>query len=143
MKLKQLSVFLENREGRLSEVLRILAENKINIVAVSLADTSDYGLLRMVVSEPLKGCNVLREEGMQAMITEVIGIRVPHATGSLCEAMDLLLANNVNVEYMYAFANGKDASAVVKTENMDKAVQVLKEGGFDVWSEEDAYHINN
>ena len=141
MKLKQLSVFLENREGRLSEVLRILAENKINIVAVSLADTSDYGLLRM--SEPLKGCNVLREEGMQAMITEVIGIRVPHATGSLCKAMDLLLANNVNVEYMYAFANGEDASAVVKTENMDKAVQVLKEGGFDVWSEEDAYHINN
>lgn len=87
MKLKQLSVFLENREGRLSEVLRILAENKINIVAVSLADTSDYGLLRMIVSEPLKGCNVLREEGMQAMITEVIGIRVPHATGSLCKAM--------------------------------------------------------
>ena len=72
MKLKQLSVFLENREGRLSEVLRILAENKINIVAVSLADTSDYGLLRMIVSEPLKGCNVLREEGMQAMITEVV-----------------------------------------------------------------------
>ena len=143
MKLKQLSVFLENREGRLSEVLRILAENKINIVAVSLADTSDYGLLRMIVSEPLKGCNVLREEGMQEMITEVIGIRVPHATGSLCKAMDLLLANNVNVEYMYAFANGEDASAVVKTENMDKAVQVLKEGGFDVWSEEDAYHINN
>ena len=106
MKLKQLSVFLENREGRLSEVLRILAENKINIVAVSLADTSDYGLLRMIVSEPLKGCNVLREEGMQAMITEVIGIRVPHATGSLCKAMDLLLANNVNVEYMYAFAAG-------------------------------------
>ena len=129
MKLKQLSVFLENREGRLSEVLRILAENKINIVAVSLADTSDYGLLRMIVSEPLKGCNVLREEGMQAMITEVIGIRVPHATGSLCN--------------MYAFTNGEDASAVVKTENMDKAVQVLKEGGFDVWSEEDAYHINN
>ena len=62
MKLKQLSVFLENREGRLSEVLRILAENKINIVAVSLADTSDYGLLRMIVSEPLKGCNVLRED---------------------------------------------------------------------------------
>lgn len=112
-------------------------------MAVSLADTSDYGLLRMIVSEPLKGCNVLREEGMQAMITEVIGIRVPHATGSLCKAMDLLLANNVNVEYMYAFANGEDASAVVKTENMDKAVQVLKEGGFDVWSEEDAYHINN
>ena len=55
----------------------------------------------------------------------------------------MLLANNVNVEYMYAFANGEDASAVVKTENMDKAVQVLKEGGFDVWSEEDAYHINN
>lgn len=142
MKLKQLSVFLENREGRLSEVLRILAENKVNIVAVSLADTSDYGLLRMIVSEPLKGCNVLREEGMQAMITEVIGIRVPHATGSLYQAMNLLLENSVNVEYMYAFANGEDASAVLKTEDIDKAVQVLKDGGFDVWSEEEAYHAN-
>ena len=142
MKLKQLSVFLENREGRLSEVLRILAENKINIVAVSLADTSDYGLLRMIVSEPLKGCNVLREEGMQAMITEVIGIRVPHATGSLCKAMDLLLANNVNVEYMYAFANGADAAAVLKSDDPGRVIDILKGSGFDVYSADEAYRAN-
>lgn len=142
MKIKQLSVFLENRKGRLSEVLGILAENKINIVAVSLADTSDYGLLRMIVSDPFKGCNVLREQGMQAMITEVVGIRVPHATGSLSHAMDLLLDNDVNVEYMYAFANGEDASAILKTKDIDKAVSVLKDGGFDVWKEEEAYHAN-
>lgn len=143
MKIKQLSVFLENRKGRLSEVLGILAENKINIVAVSLADTSDYGLLRMIVSDPFKGCNVLREQGMQAMITEVVGIRVPHATGSLSCAMDLLLDNDVNVEYMYAFANGEDASAILKTKDIDKAVNVLKDGGFDVWKEEEAYHANS
>ena len=79
---------------------------------------------------------------MQAMITEVIGIRVPHATGSLCKAMDLLLANNVNVEYMYAFANGADASAVLKTDEPEKAVDVLRENGFDVWSADEAYKAN-
>lgn len=142
MKIKQLSVFLENRKGRLSEVLGILAKNHINIVATSLADTSDYGMLRMIVSEPIKACNVLREDGMQAMITEVIGIRVPHATGSLYKGMDVLLENDVNVEYMYAFANGEDASAILKTKDIDKAIEVLHNAGFEVWKEEDAYHAN-
>ena len=142
MKIKQLSVFLENRKGRLSEVLGILAENKVNIVAISLADTSDYGMLRMIVSDPYKGCNVLREQGVQAMLTDVIGIRVPHATGSLYHAMELLMEKNVNVEYMYAFANGEDASAILKTKDIDEAILALQEGGFDVWREEEAYHAN-
>lgn len=83
MTIKQLSIFLENREGRLEEVLDTLGRNDINIVALSLADTSEYGMLRLIVSDPVKGKEVLKESGIVAMITDVIALRVPHATGSL------------------------------------------------------------
>lgn len=142
MTIKQLSVFLENREGRLDEVLGTLAKNKINIVALSLADTADYGMLRMVVSDPDMGKTVLKEAGITAMLTDVVALRVPHATGSLCKAMNLIVANDVNVEYMYAFANGEDASAVLKTDEPEKAVKLLLEGGFSVWEADEAYTSN-
>ena len=112
--IQQLSVFLENREGRLDEVLKVLADNDVNIVALSLADTSDYGMLRMIVSDPNKGRAALKEEGITAMLTDVVALRVPHATGSLSKAMHQIVDGEVNVEYMYAFANGSDAAAVVK-----------------------------
>ena len=81
--IQQLSVFLENREGRLDDVLKVLAEKDVNIVALSLADTSDYGMLRMIVSDPAKGRQALKEAGITAMLTDVVALRVPHATGSL------------------------------------------------------------
>lgn len=142
MTIKQLSIFLENREGRLDEVLKTLGANDVNIVALSLADTADYGMLRMIVSDPDKGKAVLREAGITSMLTDVVALRVPHATGSLSKAMHALVAGNVNVEYMYAFANGKDASAVLKSDDPMKAVSLLKENGFDVWSADEAYKAN-
>ena len=142
MTIKQLSVFLENREGRLDEVLRILGTNGVNIVALSLADTSDYGMLRMIVSEPEKGKTVLKEAGITSMLTDVVALRVPHATGSLSKAMHALVEGGVNIEYMYAFANGSDASAVLKSDDPAKVVAILKENGFDVWSADEAYHAN-
>lgn len=142
MTIKQLSVFLENREGRLDEVLHVLGTNGVNIVALSLADSSDYGMLRMIVSDPAKGKAILKEQGIVSMITDVLAIRVPHATGSLSKAMHLLVENNVNVEYMYAFANGADASAVLKTEAPEKAAQILIDNGFGVWKEDEAYRAN-
>ena len=142
MTIKQLSVFLENREGRLDEVLHVLGTNGVNIVALSLADSSDYGMLRMIVSDPAKGKAILKEQGIVSMITDVMAIRVPHATGSLSKAMHLLVENNVNVEYMYAFANGADASAVLKTEAPEKAAQILIDNGFGVWKEDEAYRAN-
>lgn len=81
--IQQLSVFLENREGRLDEVLSILADNDVNIVALSLADTSDYGMLRMIVSDPQKGRAALKDADITSMLTDVVALRVPHATGSL------------------------------------------------------------
>ena len=142
MTIKQLSVFLENREGRLDEVLRTLGTNDVNIVALSLADTSDYGMLRMIVSDPAKGKAVLKEAGITSMLTDVVALRVPHATGSLSKAMHEIVQAGINVEYMYAFANGVDASAVLKSDDPAKVVAVLKAAGFDVWEADEAYHAN-
>ena len=138
----QLSVFLENREGRLNEVLSLLAEGNVNIVALSLADTTEYGMLRMIVSDPVKGRDVLKEAGILAMLTEVVALRVPHATGSLSKAMDYLEQGKINIEYMYAFANGKDAAAVLKSDAPDKVVCILKKNGFDVYTSGEAYTAN-
>ena len=142
MTIKQLSVFLENREGRLDEVLKTLGTNAINIVALSLADTADYGMLRMIVSDPEKGKAVLKEAGITSMLTDVVALRVPHAAGSLASAMHALVTGGVNVEYMYAFANGEDASAVLKSDNPAKAVTILQENGFKVWESKEAYRAN-
>ena len=118
--IQQLSVFLENREGRLDEVLSVLAGNDINIVALSLADTSEYGMLRMIV----------------------VALRVPHETGSLSRAMHQIVEGDVNIEYMYAFANGADASAVLKTDDPARVVDILRGSGFDVWEADQAYVSN-
>ena len=142
MTIKQLSVFLENREGRLDEVLKTLGTNGVNIVALSLADTSDYGMLRMIVSDPAKGKAVLKAAGITSMLTDVVALRVPHATGSLSKAMHEIVQAGINVEYMYAFANGADASAVLKSDDPEKVVTVLKNAGFDVWEADEAYHAN-
>lgn len=140
--IKQLSVFLENREGRLDEVLKALAENNVNIVALSLADTTEYGMLRMIVSNPEKGKDVLKESGFRAMLTDVVALRVPHATGSLSKAMHEIMEGKINVEYMYAFANGTDASAVLKCDDPEKVVGILRGSGFDVWEASEAYVSN-
>ncbi len=140
--IQQLSVFLENREGRLDDVLKVLAKNDVNIVALSLADTSDYGMLRMVVSDPHKGRLALKEAGITAMLTDVVALRVPHATGSLSKAMHQIVEGEVNVEYMYAFANGSDAAAVLKSDDPARVIDILKGSGFDVYSADEAYRAN-
>ena len=140
--IQQLSVFLENKEGRLDKVLNTLAEGDVNIVALSLADSSDYGMLRMIVSDPEKGRMVLREEGIMAMLTDVVALRCPHATGSLSKAMHEIVAANVNIEYMYAFANGGDAAAVLKSDAPEKVVEVLEAAGFGAYSADEADRAN-
>lgn len=142
MTIKQLSVFLENREGRLDDVLKTLGENEVNIVALSLADTADYGMLRLIVSDPERGKQVLKEAGITSMLTDVVALRVPHATGSLSRAMHELVQGGINVEYMYAFANGADASAILKSDAPERAAEILRATGFDVWKADEAYHAN-
>ena len=140
--IQQLSVFLENREGRLDTVLKILAENDVNIVALSLADTSDYGMLRMIVSDPHKGKAALKDAGITAMLTDVVALRVPHAAGSLSKAMHQIVEGEINVESMYAFANGADAAAVLKSDDPTRVIDILKGSGFDVYTADEAYQAN-
>ena len=140
--IQQLSVFMENREGRLDEILKILSEAGVNIVALSLADTSEYGMLRMIVSDPHKGRAALKDEGITAMLTDVVALRVPHATGSLSKAMHQIVEGEVNIEYMYAFANGSDAAAVLKSDEPARVIDILKGSGFDVYSADEAYRAN-
>ena len=108
MFLKQLSIFIENREGRLEKVTETLAANGINIVCISLADTSEYGLLRMIVSDPDKGKQILKENGFSAMLTNVVAVKIPHSFGSLHTITKELSVQELNIEYMYAFTSGMD-----------------------------------
>ena len=133
MFVKQLSVFLENREGRLDKVLAILKENDINIVSLSLADTSDYGLLRMIVSDPAKGKAVLKEAGFTAMLTDVLAVKLAHKVGQLQVLLAEICKAGINIEYTYALATGNDdASIVIKTADLEKAAEVLTKAGVEL-----------
>ena len=128
MFIKQLSVFIENREGRLEEVLAVLKQNNVNIVSLSLADTSDYGLLRLLVTKPEEGRAALVENGFSAMLTDVLGVKLCHRVGQLQELLEEICKAHINIEYMYALSTGTDdASIVIKTSDLEKAAAVLKD----------------
>lgn len=130
MFLNQLSVFLENREGRLDQVLEILKNNHINIISLSLADTSDYGMLRMVVANPEAAKKALKDAGFSAMLTPVLGMRLAHKEGQLQAALSVMSKEGINVEYMYALAtSGDDAVIVIKTTDLEKAAAILDANG--------------
>ena len=130
MYMKQLSVFIENRKGRLGEVLHYLKENNVNILSISLADTTEYGLLRLIVNDAQKARDVLYAEGFSSMLTDVLIIKVPHAPGSLQKILELIAEKNVNIEYMYGLSvESEDASIVLKTNDLDIACEVLKGAG--------------
>ncbi|MDF2542987.1 MAG: hypothetical protein K0S47_2705 [Herbinix sp.] len=144
MVIKQLSVFIENREGRLEHVTEILSDHGINIASFSLADTSEYGMLRMIVSDPEKGRNVLKEEGFSAMLTDVIAVKIAQKVGTLHEILKVLFDASISVEYMYTLATaGKDTSIIMKLSNLTKALQVLEGNSYVVCAAEEAYNINN
>jgi len=127
MKISQVSIFLENKSGRLSEVTRLLAEQKINIRALTLADTSDFGILRLIVNNPQKALSVLRGNGFTVAQTEVIAAEVKDKPGGLAEIVDILSKAKLNIEYMYAFVEKQKEKAIIvfKIENVDKAIEVL------------------
>ena len=130
MFIKQLSVFIENREGRLGEVLTALKDNNINIVSLSLADSSDYGMLRMITSNPEEAKKVLKEKGFSAMLTDVLAVKLEHKVGELQEVLEIICKAGINVEYMYALATkNDDATIVIKTSNAEEAALLLQKEG--------------
>lgn len=135
MFINQLSVFIENRTGRLDEVLETLKEADINIISLSLADSSDYGLLRMIVSDPEKAKNALKEKEFTAMLTPVLGVKLSHQVGQLQVLLAEICKAGINIEYTYALATGNDdASIVIKTADLEVAAKVLEGTGVELVS---------
>ena len=135
---KQLSVFIENRQGRLGEVLNVLKENNVNILSLSLADTTEYGLLRLIVNNPELGKEKLSEEGFSTILTDVLVLKISHQSGSLQKLLKILSDENVNIEYMYGLSiEGQEASVVLKTSDVLKAEEVLSSKGVKTLSAED------
>ena len=133
MYINQLSVFLENREGRLEQVLDTLKQNNINIISLSLADTSDYGMLRMIVSDPQVGKDALKAEGFSAMLTPVLAVKLSHQVGQLQVLLSEICKAGINIEYTYALATGNDdASIVIKPADLEKAAAILDKTGVEV-----------
>lgn len=128
--MKQLSIFLENREGRLEDVLSVLEEENINILSLSMADTSEYGMLRLLVSDPDKGRAALKERGFSATLTDVVAIKMDHKVGELRRVLRIICEAGINIEYMYALCTETDEAAMaLKPSNLSVAEAVLKAAG--------------
>lgn len=125
---KQLTVFIENRAGRLSEVLSVLKENDVNILSMSLADTTEFGLLRLIVDNAARGKEKLSENGFSSLLSDVSIIQIPHKVGSLQELLKTIDVNGINIEYMYGLSIESDqAYVVLKASDIEKLDRVLNE----------------
>ncbi|MDN5364545.1 MAG: hypothetical protein PWQ91_1607 [Eubacteriales bacterium] len=143
MKVKQVSVFLENKSGRLAEVTSVLGQNNINIRALAIADTSDFGILRMIVSDPEKAYRVLKEAGFTASMTDVLAVEVEDRPGGLAAVLKVLEEAGINIEYIYAFLekSSQDALVVFRVEQLEEAIRVLAEKGISLLPAEKVYKI--
>jgi hypothetical protein len=141
MIIKQLSVFIEDRSGRLTELTRILEENDINITALSLAETTDYGIVRMVVGKPDLAKDVLEGAGFSVGLTDVVCLRMPDKPGGLYAALRILTDNDINIDYMYAFSNNGVALAVIRAKDIDRVIDVLQQNKMQLISQSEIYQI--
>lgn len=138
----QLSVFIENKPGRLAAALDVLAKGGVDISALSLADTSEYGILRLIVSEPEKAKSVLAESGVVVKITPVLAFAMEDVPGGLSRILEVFVKNSVNVDYMYAFtAKSGKAITVVKVSDANLAQNALDDAGIDTAVVKDIYRI--
>ncbi len=138
MFIKQLSVFVENREGRLEDVLAVLKNNGVNIVSLSLADTNEFGMLRLLVNKPEAAREALKNEGFSAKLTDVMAIKLSHRVGMLQELLEVICEAHINVEYMYALSTGTDdASIVLKTSDLALAEELLRKKGVEIVTPEE------
>ncbi len=132
MLIKQLSVFLENKSGRLSEALGTLGNESINIKALTIADTEEFGIVRMIVSDPEKGYNILRNKGFSVNLVEVISIATPSECGSFARALKILSDENISIEYIYAFSVADKAAIVLRTEDTGKALEAIRRNNMEL-----------
>ncbi len=143
MKVEQISIFIENKSGRLAEITRILGDAGINIRALSLADTTDFGILRLIVNDAAKARDVLKQKGFTVNMTEVVAVEVPDTPGGLSSILQVLDKQQINVEYMYAFVERCAGNAVIifRFDETDKAITVLKSENFNILEGERLYSM--
>ncbi len=132
MKVLQISIFVENKSGRLAEVTEILAQHEINIRALSLADTADFGILRLIVNDTEKAKKILKDNGFTLSQNEVVALEVPDRPGGLAKILRTLQGKGINVEYMYAFVQKCEGNAVLifRFDEIEKAIDALQASGF-------------
>lgn len=144
MFIKQLSVFVENKQGALSKIITLLSESGVNMRAVSIADTQDFGILRVIVNDAQKAADVLKKKNVIVRVNEVIGVELKDEPGSLATVLDLLTAGGVNVEYMYAFVtpgSSDGAYLVLRARHNEKAERILSENNIKMLCEQDIINM--
>ncbi len=139
MFIKQISVFMENRPGRLAEITKVLADNNIDMRAINIADTTDFGILRMIVDDPAKAEAVLRENSMTASVTDVLAVSIDDTVGAFGKVITILKDADISIEYIYSFIGEKSSKAVivVKTNDCEQSAKLLQENGICVLSSDD------
>jgi len=141
MTIKQLSVFLENKSGRLTEVLEALGKEKISIKALTIADTSEYGILRIIVSDPDKAYQLLKSREFSVNLTEVLSIATPIEAGSYAKALKIFSDENISIEYMYAFSIGKKSMIVMRPENTERALKAIRKHKLELIKGSELYEL--
>ncbi len=143
MNIHQISVFLENKPGRLANVAMVLRDNKINIRALTIADTSDFGILRMIVNKPELANEVLRKAGFTVKLNTVIAVEIDDREGIFHDIMSLCDKNGLNIEYTYSFVEQYSNKAILflRFENGDKAIDILKANGYKLLTDEEVRKI--
>jgi len=138
---KQLSIFLENKSGRLTEVTEVLAKENINLSALCIAENADFGILRGIVSDPDRAYTVLKENHFAVNITDVVGISCPNVPGALAKVLNYLSDADVFIEYMYSFASNNIANVIIRPSDLVKCIKVLTEKKVDLLAASDLYRL--
>jgi len=143
MIIKQISVFVENKLGRMAEITKVIGDIGVDIRALSIADTSDFGILRIIVNKPDEAVEALREAGMTVSLTDVIAVGVEDTPGAFAKAVSALSDAYISIEYMYAFISRNDnrACVILRVEEPSKGIEALQAGGFEVLGSEEIYNL--
>ena len=141
MIIKQLSIFIENKTGRLTEVTRLLGKAGINLSAFSMAESSDFGIMRVVLSDPQTACKILTDNGFTVTLSDVVCLFVPNTPGTLSTALTILSDHNVAVDYMYAFAMDDIARVVIRPNDVHRCVEVLQKSNLQLVTAKDMYYF--
>ena len=138
---KQLSIFLENKRGRFTEVAKLLGEEGVNMTAFTVSESSDFGILRLIVSDTEKATGILREHKYAVTEADVICLHCPNTPGALGRAMDIITNAGIFIEYMYAFSEGDSANVIIRPDNMEKCIEVLTANKLELLAASDLYKL--